>query len=87
MLHQVIIFFIFCLIVQSIESEGTSNGLPSQRLSIEEDNLVSMTRSSHSQSTFSPENTNERKSKKNKEGKEPVSGKLTCQPHTALKIK
>lgn len=73
--------------MQNIESEGTSNGLPSQRLSIEEDDLVSMTRSSHSQSTFSPENMNKRKSKKNKEGEEPVSGKFTCQPHTTLKIK
>ena len=71
----------FLIIVQRINSEEPLNGYSGQQYSLEEDNLVHMTRLSHSQSSLVGENTSDKKSKKKKENEEPVSGKLPCQPH------
>ena len=61
------------------------NGLTGQQYTLYEDNLVHMTRLSQSQSSFSPGNTKRKKSKKNKEGKEPVSGENLYTPSNSVR--
>lgn len=84
--YFVVLFVVCCLlcyvlffVIQNIESEGRVGGFAGQQSSNYEDNLVHMTRQSHSQSSFSPENTSRKKSKKTKveRSKDHVSGKNT----------
>lgn len=73
------IMFVLFFVIQNIESEGRVGGFAGQQSSSYEDNLVHMTRQSHSQSSFSPANTSRKKSKKTKveRSKDHVSGKNT----------